>query len=176
MAETDIDALFTRIPELEEGVRFPALDPAEAPGLFDEVLSGGEGAVGAIFDRLQEIDDGTDWKARFLLHALATHVSGEGRDEARKELQAACASAAVSDRPASLRTFVLQQLRWIADGEVVATVAPLVTDADRQLADAALAVMVSVGREARPTLRQALEAKPGDVHEVAIRNALAQIG
>lgn len=176
MPETDIDALFARIPELEDGVRFPALDPAEAPVLFDEVLAGGDEAIGAIVDRLREIDDGTDWKARFLLHALATHVSGEGRGDVRKALQAAYAGAAVSERPAPVRTFVLQQLRWIADDEAVATVAPVVVDGDRPLADAALAVMVSVGRAARPALREALEAKPGEVHEAAIRNALAQIG
>jgi hypothetical protein len=176
MPTIDIAAVLAKIPELEEGRRFPGLDPGLAPALFDEVLGGGDGAVAALADRLREVDDGTDWKARFLVHALATHVSAPGREDDRKRLAALYAAQLGGTRPKPVQTFVLQQLQLIAGPDTLGAVAPLLLDPDPQLCDAAAATMVAVGGASLPHLRSALEGAPGDHQRAAIENALAQAG
>lgn len=167
------NTMLERLPDLAAG-KMPPVDAALAGELAQSLLGGGREAVRALIDALRETDDGSDWKCRFLLQTLVSAAGSDGREEQRRMLAAVLLDEATGGRPVAVRTFLLDRLRWIADEGSVARLLPLLAAAEAGLADAAAAVLVSVGRPARPALTQALASAAGRAKEV-IANALAQI-
>ena len=179
MPETEIekknDKWFHRIPELQNGRRFPSLAPDKANQLFEEILAAGEDAIGGIIDGLEAVDDGKDWKARFVLGALASHVGSKEREAARKELEKVFVAALQQvERPASVRTFLVMQLQWFGDAGCVGAVAQQLESKDVYLVNAAAATLGTIGGPAADVLKK-LRKKVDEPARVAIDHALAQM-
>jgi hypothetical protein len=83
--KTKTSALLDRLPELRKG-KMPPIDPKLNAELVNTVVAGGKPSVTELIDELQEVDDGSDWKGRFLLHALVTSAGTPGQDKQRLQL------------------------------------------------------------------------------------------
>jgi sugar phosphate isomerase/epimerase/HEAT repeat protein len=101
-----------------------------------------------------------DTEARMVLHGLTLRA---GTDPAlRTNLLAAYAKALAAERPASIKSFILEQLQFIADAESLSGLAPLLRDAE--LCDPACRVLANVGGDAAAALvREALPGSQGRV-------------
>lgn len=167
-----------RIPDLVDGRSFHSLDPDDAAGLLDDLWQAGEAGVTALVDSLDEHESTDDWKARFLLHAMANQA-GDAESVANEQRQALIrrftAMALEQDRPAGVRAFLLRRLQWLAGDGQAQALAPLVGDPAADVRDAAAAVLTAIGPAAVAPLRSQLDdAGPGA--RQAIEHALRQIG
>ena len=173
--DTQKNPWLERVPNLEGGKRFPSIKPDDDPKLFDELLAGGKEAVVGIIDTLKEVDNGKDWKARFLLSALATQTGAPDKKEARSKVEAIFASELQADRPAGVKTFLAMQLGWFAGPTSVAALASQLAAEDVALVDAAAAALTAIGKPAAPALSKA-KGMAGGHGKAAIEHALKQIG
>lgn len=163
-----------RVPALRNK-KWGGMENKESEALGSEILKAGKPAVQEIMAGLQEVDNGSDWKERLLLHMLVTDLSVPERKKERGMLAATFVEEAASDRPASVRAFLIQELRLIAEESVVPKLVPLLRDKSPLVVDAAAAVMVSIGEGARKPLQEAL--KGAENHSKrAIKHALNQLG
>lgn len=175
MPDETIDAILSRLPDLEDGIRFPAIDAAVTADACTAILAAAPASIAALAGRLQAVDDGSDWKARFLLHALATHVSGPGRASDRANLQSACGALLDEARPPHVQAFIAAQIQLFGDASILPVLASRLRHADERLVDAAVAAMVAIGDASAPFLRDALDGA-SDHQRRAIENALTQLG
>lgn len=122
--ETKTNALLSRLPELQGG-KMPPIDPALTNELVPTLLKGGKDAITGLIDTLREVDNGSDWKARFLVQALVSAVGTAAQAPQRQMLTEILLAEATGSRPAAVRTFLLTRLRLIADTNAVAKLIPL---------------------------------------------------
>ncbi len=142
--KTKTSSLLDRLPELKKG-KMPPVDPKLAAGLARNLMEGGKGAIVALIDELREVDDGSDWKARFMLFTLVTSAGAPGRDRQRRMLSEVLLAETAGDRPASVKTFLVSQVRLIAGGDAIPKLLPLLASDHPPVSDAATAVLVSIG-------------------------------
>jgi len=167
-----------RVPDLLDGRSFRSLDPDDAAGLLDDLWQAGDAGVAALVDALDEQEGSGDWKARFLLHALANQAGDkEAVDQDRRQAltRQLTAMALEPERPPGVRTFLLHRLQWLAGDDQAEALAPLVGDPAADVRDAAAAVLTAIGPAAAGPLRSQLDdAGPGT--RQAIEHALLQMG
>lgn len=177
MAETNEEIkrspFVERVPELT-GAKWGGMPREEARRLVDDILKDGKVAVGGVLAGLREVDDGSDWKERLLVHMLVTQTSVPEREKEQALVGAVMLETLEEDRPAPVKAFLVQQLRLFADEAALPRLAPLLEDGDAALVDAVCATMVSIGPGARESLRAAL-AKAGEQGRKAIEHALDQL-
>lgn len=171
--ETTTNTLLKRLPELRDG-KMPPIDVNLTSELVQTLLKGEKPAIAGLIDALREVDNGSDWKARFLLQTLVIAVGPAAQAPQRQMLADVLLDGASGSRPVSVRTFLLARLRLIAGPDMVAKLIPLLAAEDPQLADAAATVLVSIGAPAKAPLVDAHKTAQGRSKEV-IGNALAQI-
>ena len=163
-----------RVPDLRNK-KWGGMKNKESEAIVSELLKAGKPAVQQIIDGLQEVDNGSDWKERLLLHVLVTDVSVPGRKKERGMLAATLVEAASGDRPAPVRAFLVQQVRLIADESAAPKLVPLLRDKSPLVVDAAAATMVSIGSGAENSLKKAMAGAKGHA-KTAIEHALNQLG
>ena len=162
-----------RLPALRNS-RWGGIKKEEGDKLVADILKEGMDAVRELIDGLKEVDSGEDWQERLLLHQLATHCSVPARANDRKILTEIYASVALGDRPGTVRSFLLQQLRYVAGASLAPRLAPLLKDDDPLVLDAVTAVMVSMGSATEKILEGARKDAQGHA-KVAITHALGQL-
>jgi hypothetical protein len=173
MTAIEINALLNRLPDLQGG-KMPAIDANLSTELVQTFLKGGKAAITGLIDTLREVDNGSDWKARFLVTTLVSSVGTPGQESQRQLLAAILLDEATGGRPESVRIFLLARLRLITGKDAVAKLIALLAADKPQLNDAAAAGLVSIGSPAKEPLSEALKTAQGRRKEV-IENALAQI-
>ena len=171
--ETNNNPVLNSLPDLREG-KMPAIDPKLADEVVQTILKGGKDAIIGVIEMLREVDNGADWKPRFILQALVIAAGNPDQDAQRRMLATVLLDEAAGARPAPIRAFLLARLRLIADKDMVAKLLPLAGADNPQLADAAATVLVSIGAPAKEPLTGALKSAQGRSKEV-FENALAQI-
>ncbi len=166
-----------RVPDLVDGRSFHSLAPDEAADLLGDLWQAGEAGVEALVDALDAQEGSGDWKARFLLHALANQAGDAvavGADQRAALTRQLTAMALEDHRPPGVRTFLLHRLQWLAGDDEAPALAPLVADPAPDVRDAAAAVLTAVGEAAIEPLRGQLEGA-GPASRLAIEHALLQI-
>lgn len=166
-------AFVARVPNLQNR-KWSGMEPKDGAAVVADILKGGKPAVQELIDGLKELDDGSDWQERLLLHQLVTQCSVPERKQELAMLAEVYAESALSGRPATVRSFLLQQLRLFADASLAPKLAPALKDDDPLVLDAVTAMMVSMGEKARETLEAAKNGAEGHGKR-AISHALAQI-
>ena len=179
MANTaELKELVARMPELGSGdskskrshtqgkLDGPAW--AEARKVYDQVLAGGAECIAGIIDMLREVDDGSDYKARYVLHAIATYVCRPGGERQRAMVATALARQLGGDRPKAVQGFVIRQLQFCGDGQVADTLGKLL--ADKELCEPAAMALTAIGDSAARQLRTALSKAKGPCRLTIIQN------
>jgi len=160
---------------LVTAVRVGAQFPEETVRAAVEALATASVAdLGGWCDRLVEPakrPGADDTEARMVLHGLTMRAGAV--PALRGNLVAAYGKVLASDRPASVKAFVLEQLQYVAEAGVLPVLEPLLRDAE--LCDPACRVAVNIGGEkAAARVRGALTGSTGPVR-VALVQALGRL-
>jgi len=83
MQDNKIAELVDQIPALDKRGTFTGPSWDEAIPILDGVLAAGRDGIAAVIAMLKDVDDGSDYKARYVLHALAQYVGRPGKEAAR---------------------------------------------------------------------------------------------
>ncbi|RPH35868.1 MAG: hypothetical protein EHM91_16700, partial [Planctomycetota bacterium] len=75
--------LVDQIPALDKRGTFTGPSWDEAMPILDGILAAGKEGVLAVIGMVKPVDDGSDYKARYVLHALAQWVGRPGKEAAR---------------------------------------------------------------------------------------------
>lgn len=150
----DVAALVGKMPQLDKRGTLTGPRPAVAHRIYDEILSGGAKSVAAIVDMLQDVDDGTDWKARYVLHGMAQYLGRPDKKEPRATYLEGLVSKLGGDTSKPVQRFVIRQLQVVGDGTVLDALGKALADGDlyEPAAQAILAIGGGIAkfREALP--------------------------
>ncbi len=147
-----IEELVDKIPPLDKGGTFTAPPWEEAIAIFDALLKAD--ATAALVGMLKPVDDGQDYKARYILHGLAQYLGRPGKEEPRLKFSTALAAQLASDRPASARGYCARQLQVIGGPEAVPALGKALADPEigSYAAQALLAIRDGAAAEFRKAL------------------------
>jgi HEAT repeat protein len=152
MRQEGVKEIVEKVPPLDKGGTFTGPTWDEAIGIFDAVLKAD--GVGAVVDLLQPVDDGQDYKARYVLHGLAQYVGRPGKEAERLKYCGALASRLTSDAPPAVRGYLARQLQVVGGPESVPALgkALLVPEICEDAAQALIAIQDGAAAEFRKAL------------------------
>lgn len=171
--KTKRSAFVKLLPQLTNS-KWGGISKEDGDAIVAAIFKEGGDAIRELIGGLLEVDSGEDWQERFLLHQLAVSARAPVRANDRKVLTKIYASAALGDGEATIRSFLVQQLRYVARASLAPELAPLLKDEDPLVLDAVAATMVSMGKDAEPILQEARKDARGHA-KVAITHALGQL-
>jgi HEAT repeat protein len=155
----DVAALVERMPALDKRGTLTGPKWAEAAEVFDAILEGGKESVAAAVALLKEVDNGEDWKARYVLHGIAVYVCRPDRREKREPFTLALASHLGGTLPKAVQGFLIRQLQVAGGKEVVEALGKLLTD--EELYEPAALALQAIRHGAAEQFRQALPRASG---------------
>ncbi|MBN1673780.1 MAG: HEAT repeat domain-containing protein [Kiritimatiellae bacterium] len=160
-----------RLTALLDGV--PAKDADSRAVLVRDLIALGSAGIAELAGLLVEPGTGDDTKPRMALHAMAVHAASPDGDAIRPAFERVLLSAIEQDRPAPVKAFLLEQLRFVAGAASVAPLGTLLTH--ETLCEPAVQVLLSL-RAADPSavLRHALRQAHGAAR-LTLLNALGQL-
>ena len=165
-----LTALVNSMPDCDRDGKHTGPAIAVAQKAVLQILGDGKKNVTALIDMLVEPDKGEDYKAHYLLHAVAIHVARPGSEEERKAFCETLVAALAQERPAIIKKYLLEELLWIGGEESVAALSRLVLD--KELHDFAIRALVNV--KASAPLRAALPKAKGR-NRTALTQALGAL-
>src|SRR5438552_14424178 len=83
MTQDKLAEIVDQVPALDKRGTFTGPTWEDAIKTFDAVLAGGRESVVGVVAMLKDIDDGSDHKARYVLHGLAQYVGRPEKEAAR---------------------------------------------------------------------------------------------
>ncbi len=140
----------------------------DAEKVYDQILKGGRDNIIGVIDMLVEIDDGKDYKARYVLHAIAAYICRPGKEKQRATVIDAIASQIGGDRPKTVQRFLVQQLQVCGDGRAVPTLGKHLLDED--LYEPVAAALAAIGDGAAEQLQKALPKAKGKIRMSIVQN------
>src|SRR5258706_15039968 len=143
-----------QIPELDKRGTFTGPTWDDAIKIFDAVLAGGKESVVGVVAMLKDLDDGSDYKARYVLHGLAQYLGRPGKEAARATFAEALASQLGGDRGKSVQGYVARQLHVAGAKEAAPALGKMLADPDvsEYAAQALLAIRAGAVEEFRKAL------------------------
>jgi hypothetical protein len=133
------------------------VDKEATDAAVTELLKDAEAAVVGLVDLLSI--KGQDTQARHALHAVVMRVGDAKAARHRPAVARALASTLGADRPKEIRAFALRQLQLVRDEKQVASVGPLLLDAD--LAEPAAQTLLAIKAGSAEQFRAALPKATG---------------
>lgn len=150
----DIKAVVDRVGKLDRIGRLDGPPWSEMTPILDEALP----AVGDVVGLLADVDDGKDYKARYLLHAMAVYVCRPGMEKQRAAYLRALESAIAGERPPSVKGFLVRQLQVAGDASCIKPLGALLLDSE--LYEYAAQALLAIGGSAA-AFREALPKAAG---------------
>jgi len=163
----DVAALVDRMPALDKRGTLTGPKWADAAEVFDAILEGGKASVATVVGMLKEVDDGDDWKARYVLHGVAVYVCRPDKREKREPFTRALAAELGGDRPKAVQGFLIRQLQVAGGKEVVEKLGTFL--ADEELHEYAAQALQSIRQGAAEQFRQALPKLTGKQRLTALQ-------
>ncbi|MGY8688158.1 MAG: hypothetical protein ACKVHP_10540, partial [Verrucomicrobiales bacterium] len=103
-------------PDLDQFGKVHGLPWTENEKLYDSLLKAGEDGIRQVVGMLNDIDDGADYKPRYVLHGLVMYCGRPEKEVPRKLLRETLCSEIAEDYPASIKGYLLRQLQLCGDG------------------------------------------------------------
>lgn len=149
-----IAELVEQVPALDKRGTFTGPSWEEATPMLDGLLAAGRDGIVAVIAMLKDVDDGSDYKARYALHALAQYVGRPGKESARKTFADALASQLATDRPKGVQGYAARLLQVTGSKDAAPSLGKLLGDPDlcESAAQALLAIREGAGAEFRKAL------------------------
>lgn len=170
-APADLAALVASMPDADRSPdgKYTGPDTVTAQKAVDTILKGGKESLAALIGMLTEPGQGEDYKANYLLHAVATYARRPDAEDQRKMVTEALV-AAVEGKPLAVQQKLLEELLWIGGTEPIEVLTRLALDKD--LHDYAIRALEA--RKAAAPLRAALPKASGR-NRAALAQALGRI-
>lgn len=156
-----------QVPELDKRGTFTGPTWEDAIKIFDAVLAGGDDAVRAIVNMLKDVDDGSDYKARYVLHGISHYLGRPEKEKAGKRFAKALASELEGNHPKGVKGFLCRQLQVVGGREVTSHLGALL--ADRDLFEDAAQALVAIRAGAAEQFRKALPELDGPPRRTVIQ-------
>lgn len=163
----DVAALVGKMPEPDKHGKLDGIPWPEAEKVYDEILQGGRENVAKLVGLLKEVDDGEDYKARYVIHGLALHVCRPEKKAQREAFTTALVSLLGGDRPKSVQGFVIREIQVAGGKEAAGPLGKLLAD-DVLYEDAAMALL-AIRDGAAEQFRKALPAAKGKPRLAAVQ-------
>jgi hypothetical protein len=158
-----LDELVNKVPPLDEkGAagrpdsegKFTGLRWETAIPIFDEVLAGGSNNIVGLVDLLKEVDNGADYRARYMIHGVALYLCRKGKEKEKAMFTETLASQLGSaSRAKPIQAFIIRELQVCGDKNCVPTIGKLLLD--EQLGDPAAAAITAIREGAVEQFRAA---------------------
>ncbi|HVE43145.1 MAG TPA: HEAT repeat domain-containing protein [Planctomycetota bacterium] len=147
-----------QVPALDKRGTFTGPSWDELLPALDTILAAGKDGVVAVVAMLKDVDDGADYKARYILHVLAQYLGRPGKEAPRAIFVEALASQLGGERSKGVQGYVARQLQVIGTKDGAAALGKLLPDPElcEYAAQALLAIRagaVEVFRSALPELK-----------------------
>src|SRR5262245_19912937 len=149
-----IAELVDQVPALDKRGTFTGPSWEEATPMLDGLIAAGRDGLVAVIAMLKDVDDGSDYKARYALHALAQYVGRPGKESARKTFADALAAQLGGDRPKGVQGYAARQLQVIGSKESAPALGKLLGDSD--LCESAAQALLAIREGAVGEFRKAL--------------------
>ena len=130
-------------PDLDRSGKVHGVTWEESSKAYDKIIAKGKDGYLQVAGMLQEVDDGTDYKPRYVLHGIAAYLTGPGKEAQRKEFAGALASALGGEMPKAVQGFLIRQLQVAGGKEVVDVLGKQLLDADNW--DYAAQALLAIG-------------------------------
>lgn len=138
----DIAAVVDRVGKLDRNGRLDGLPWSEMIPIIDAAL----GDVGGVVGLIAEVDDGNDYKPRYLLHAMAVYVCRPGMEKQRATYLRALEAAIAGAPPASVKGYLVRQLQVAGDASCINPLGALLLDPE--LYEYAAQALLAIGGSA----------------------------
>jgi len=165
---TNVEQLVASIPDLDKNGKIDGPKPDDADKTFEALLTGGREAVDKLLGMIREIDDGQDWKARYVLHALANYVCRPSKAEQRGLVVDAIVAKLQGDAPKAVKATLIRELQ-VAGGKAAVQVLGKFL-ADDELYSWAASALLAIRQGAAGEFRKALPAAKGRAKATIIQN------
>jgi hypothetical protein len=141
-----------QVPALDKRGTFTGTTWDDAIKIVDAVLAGGKESIVGVIAMLKDVDDGSDYKARYLLHVIAQYAAGKGA--VRGIVGEAFASQLGGDRAKGVQGYLVRQLHVVGTAESAPALGKLLSDSDlyEYAAQALLAIRSGAVEEFRKAL------------------------
>ncbi|MBI3858395.1 MAG: HEAT repeat domain-containing protein [Planctomycetes bacterium] len=149
-----ISDLVDQVPALDKRGTFTGPSWEEAMPMLDGLLAAGKEGIVAVVAMLKDVDDGSDYKARYALHALAQYVGRPGKEAQRTLFVDALASQLGGDRPRGAQGYVARQLHVVGSKDCAPALGRLLGDAE--LGEYAAQALLAIRAGAVEQFRKAL--------------------
>lgn len=181
----DVKALLEKVPDLDKrDAKIPLLRTRPSDGKLtgptwgdaEEIVKGifghGRQGVAAVIDLVTEVDDGKDYRARYMLHVLATYTCRKGKDEQQGMVVDAILSK-LTGEATEKQAFLVHQLQVCAGRDAAGRLGKLL--ASERLCEPAALALVAIGGGAAEQFRAALPRARGPARRTIVQ-ALAVLG
>jgi len=155
----DLAALVGKMPELDRHGKLDGPPWPEAEKIYDEILKGGRENVAKLVGMLKEVDDGEDYKVRYVIHGLALYLCRPEKGKDRGAFTASLVSQLGKDRPKAVQGFVVRELQVAGGKEAVEPLGKLL--ADEELYEDAAMALLAIREGAVEEFRKALPGARG---------------
>lgn len=154
----DLAALVDRIPRLDKRGTFAGPRWPVAEEIFEGILEGGAENVAGLVKMLKEVDNGEDYKARYVIHGIAVYLGRPGKEKQREMFATALASRIGGADPVPVQGFVIRQIQVVGGKEVAGALGKAL--GNEALCDDAASALLAIQAGAVEQFRKALpEAK-----------------
>jgi HEAT repeat protein len=164
-AKDDLAELVNSLPDVDGSGKYTGPSPEEAQERIQNVLEGGKARLLALTAMLKEPEKGEDYKADYLLHAIATHAKRPGAEDERALVCDAITTALAQRKSDTIRWHLLEELKWIGGEESVDAVSKFLLH--EKLSDYAVEVLVQA--EAAEPMRDAVARAKGEPRQHVIQ-------
>ncbi len=166
---TNVEQLVASIPDLDKHGKIDGPKPADARKTFEALLNGGRGAIEKLLGMMREIDNGKDWKARYILHGLAHYVCQPGKAEQRDLFVDTLVAKIKGNAPKAVKAALIRELQVAGSTKTVPALGEFLANADLY-SWAANALLTIGGPDAAGEFRKALPAATGRAKATHIQN------
>jgi|MDTC01.3.fsa_nt_gb HEAT repeat protein len=108
---SEIIALVNQIPDLDEFGKVHGTPWPENIQVYDSIFGIGAAGIRQVIGMLQAIDDGTDYKPRYVLHGLVMYTGRPELNVQGKLLRETLAAELQEDHPVPVKGYLLRQLQ-----------------------------------------------------------------
>lgn len=111
----EIIAIVNQTPDLDEFGKVHGMPWPENEKLYDSLFEAGEDGIRQVVGMLNDIDDGADYKPRYVLHGLVMYCGRPEKEAPSKLLRETLCSELSEGYPASVKGYLLRQLQLCGD-------------------------------------------------------------
>jgi len=165
---TNVEQLVASIPDLDKSGKIDGPKPDDACKTFEALLTAGPEAVGKLLGMIRQVDNGEDWKARYVLHGLANYVCQPSKAEQRGFFVGAILTKLKGNEPKAVKATLIRELQVAGGAAIVQSLGTFL--ADGELYAQAASALLAIGQRAAGEFRKALPASTGRAKATIIQN------